>query len=183
MNIFKKILFLLNKSSKNISNQPFDIERVLTIKDQNKCIIEIDNYICELSSWGSNLERLTDQQKNFLYNQNLEREVNNGGFKQFFYNSSGEFAHETINSLKIIGAHKTATIVQEAINQFPNNKIPKDRIERINLIENLSENVEIIWDELDQKFFIYEEDLNSLNIEYIKQNISNFDDADFQTPI
>ena len=45
-------------------------------------IIEFDNYIGELCDYGNSIESLNESQKLFYLNQNLEREVNNGGFYQ-----------------------------------------------------------------------------------------------------
>jgi hypothetical protein len=117
---------------------------------------------------------LTDSQRNFYYNQNLEREVNNGGFNQYFINSSGAFAHETINSLRVIGANHTADILQSAIDQFPGKKVPSNRDERIDLVGRIEETANEKWEELDQKFFEYKDNLNSLNIEYVKKYRTEF---------
>jgi hypothetical protein len=45
----------------------------------------------------------------------LEREVNNGGYSQFFTNSSGEFAPEIVDSLNRIGCPVTAGITVDAL--------------------------------------------------------------------
>ena len=45
----------------------------------------------------------------------LEREVNNGGYDQFFRNSSREFAPTIVDSLRRIGCKKAASITQKAI--------------------------------------------------------------------
>ena len=81
-------------------NKKPDIEKLVNSENKNKSIIELDNYICALCNWGDEIDNLTEQQKNFYFNQELEREVNNGGFYQYFLNSSGTFAYETINSLR-----------------------------------------------------------------------------------
>ena len=36
----------------------------------------------------------------------LEAEINNGGFDQYFFNSAGDKAAEAINALEAIGANK-----------------------------------------------------------------------------
>jgi hypothetical protein len=46
----------------------------------------------------------------------MEREVNNGGFAQFFANSSCEHAPTLVAALEQLGASKTATIFQRAMN-------------------------------------------------------------------
>ena len=45
----------------------------------------------------------------------IEREVNNGGFNQFFVNSSAEFAPYIVESFRSIGCPKTAELCQKAI--------------------------------------------------------------------
>jgi len=174
MSIFKKIFGGSDNSDKKSGDQKLDIERLISATDKNKSIIEIDNFICKLCVWGNELDKLTEPQKNFYYNQELEREVNNGGFNLYFDNSPGGYAHETILSLKLIGADKTADILQSAIDQFPDKSVPKDRDERQEILEKIQENADAIWDKLDKKFYTYEDDLNSLNIEYVRQNKNKF---------
>ncbi|MBX2972528.1 MAG: DMP19 family protein [Flavobacteriales bacterium] len=150
------------------------LEELLSPEDINGAIIEIDTFICELCEYGDRMDKLTEPQKVILFNQNLEREVNNGGFDQYFLNSSGDFAHETLGSLEAIGADKTAAILQKAIDQFPSAQVPKDRDERNDVRERIEEQVGAVWEDLDQKFFAYEDDLNTLNIAYVKANKSGF---------
>ena len=147
-----------------------NLDKLLNSDDSTGSIIELDNFIGKLCDYGDDFSKLTDHQKQFYLNQNLEREINNGGFNQYFINSSGDNAHETILSLKAIGANKTADILQEAINQFPDKIVPKDRDERTEIVEEIEEIADEVWDDLDQKFYEYEDDLNSLNLEYIKKN-------------
>lgn len=171
MSFFKK---LFGGDNKNQGNNKPDIDTLLSSPDTNNAIIEIDNYVCKLCSYGDTLDRLTEPQKIFYFNQNLEREINNGGFNQYFYNSSGDFAHDTIISLRTIGADKTADILQKAIDQFPNSTVSKDRAKRQEVLEQIEGAANEVWEQLDQTFYKYEDDLNELNIQYIKQNRSSF---------
>jgi Domain of unknown function (DUF4375) len=155
---------------KNSMTKIKNLEKLLKAKNINATIIDLDDFIGEVCEYGDKLEELTDPQKLFYVNQNLEREVNNGGFNQFFINSSGDFAHETILSLKTIGADKTANIVQKAIDQFPKKTVPKDREKRIKIVEKIEDTANEIWEKLDNQFMEYEDDLNSLNIAYVKLN-------------
>jgi hypothetical protein len=151
-----------------------NLDTLLNSEDTNSSIIELDNFIGELCNYGDDFSKLKDHQKLFYLNQNLEREINNGGFNQYFCNSSGENAHETILSLKAIGANKTANILQKAIDQFPNKTLPKDRDKRTEIVEQIEETADEVWDNLDQKFYECEDDLNTLNLEYIKKNKEHF---------
>ncbi len=91
----------------------------------------------------------------------LEAEVNNGGFHQFFFNSAGDRTADTIRALKVIGAVRTAEIVGEAAAMFPGGMPSADRYKRQNQLEQVSPNGDE-FDSLDERFYRYEEDLESL---------------------
>jgi hypothetical protein len=146
------------------------LETILFSNDTNGSIIELDNFIGELCSYGDEMNELTEPQQLFYYIQCLEREVNNGGFNQYFINSSGEFAHQTIDALKRIGAHTTVDILQKAIGQFPDGKVPQDRDERNEVVEQIEEMANEVWNELDQQFYEYADDLNALNMSFVRQH-------------
>ncbi len=151
-----------------------NLDELLSSDDQNGSIIELDSFIGELCSYGDDMDKLTEPQRLFYLNQNLEREINNGGFNQYFINSSGDFAHQTIQSLTAIGARTTADILQKAIDQFPNKQVPQDRDERIDAVQQIEQTANEVWEELDQEFFEYKDDLNSLNLDYVRKHNGDF---------
>lgn len=173
----KSIKSIFTKKSGKINATGVDLDQLLKAQDskgKNASIIELDNYICKHCAWGEELNKLSPSQRKFYYNQELEREVNNGGFKQFYFNSSGNFAEEVVDSLMAIGANKTFKIVKKANNQFPNGKVPKDRDERQKVLEQIEEKANEAWEKLNQDFYKYEDDLNTLNLEFIKKHIDDF---------
>jgi len=95
-----------------------NLERLINAENLNKAIIEFDNFIC-----GCGLDDLTEPQRHFHFNQELERAINMDGFHLYFWNPAGEFALETITSLKAIGAHHTWPLLQKAIDQFPGSNV------------------------------------------------------------
>lgn len=67
-------------------------------------------------------DNLTEEERIILAIEALEREVNNGGYGQFFVNSSREFAPVIVHALRRIGCPKTADITQKAqqiVQRFP----------------------------------------------------------------
>jgi hypothetical protein len=175
MILLNKIFTIKTNTEKlnNYKNTP-DIEKLLNSGNNSNLIYELIDYINRLCIYGKKINILNQCQKIFFYNQSLEMEVNNGGFNQFFSNISGSFAHETVDSLKIIGANKTAEILSDAIAQFPENKVPKKQSERNTVLEKIEYKADLIWYKLDEQFYNYEDDLESLNADYIKQNKENF---------
>jgi hypothetical protein len=62
---------------------------------------------------------LSDVERDVLAIEGLEREVNNGGYGQFFGNSSNEYAGIIVPALQRIGCARTATITEQAIAALP----------------------------------------------------------------
>ena len=58
---------------------------------------------------------LTIEERTVLAIEGLEREVNNGGYSQFFTNSSGQYAPIIVDCLLRIQCPKTAALTQKAI--------------------------------------------------------------------
>jgi hypothetical protein len=150
---------------------------------EDMIVMEIDTYLNEKSKYGEEMEKLNSSQRVLLIIENLEREINNGGFDQFYWNSSGDYAMETINALKQIGANKTAEIVKKANDKFPNGIVPEDRDKRGEILEKISEESSEYWNNLDTKFYAPNKEtgemeidnIPSLLIDFIKENKSDFE--------
>ena len=98
----------------------------------------------------------------------VEREVNNGGFDQFFFNSASDRTSEIIHALNAIGAQRTATILEDAASKFPGGVPPADRNERQNLIAKISPNSDA-FETQDERFLQYKDDLTELVNAYVSK--------------
>lgn len=103
-------------------------------------VMEIASYLNEKSNYGEEIEKLNSSQRLLIIVENLEGEVNNGGFDQFYFNSSGNHANETVDALKKIGAFNTAKLVKMANDEFPNGIVPKDRTKRQDVLDSIRKN-------------------------------------------
>lgn len=72
---------------------------------------------------------LSDPETVVLAVEGLEREVNNGGFSQFFYNSSVEYAPVIVDALNKIGCSKAAELATQAIACLGLESLDQDSIE------------------------------------------------------
>jgi len=150
------------------------IEDIWKLEDETDLVIALDNYIADKCSYGSKIELLSSPERIFFICQTLEREINNGGFSQFYFNSSGNFAAETPNALLKIGAEKTSEIVRHANSLFTEG-LNQDRFQRQNMLEQyLTEEIEEELDSLDSAFYKYEDNLAKLNYDYVMKNKGNF---------
>jgi len=150
------------------------LEHIWSITDKSDFVIAMSEYITKKVQYGKNVAALSEAERVFYITQIVEMEVNNGGFSQFFFNSSGNFSNELVSAFTAIGAHKTAAICQKAINAFGRD-IPVDWEERREMLDELeSDEIIEILEECDSAFFAYEEDLNELNYNFVMNNKEQF---------
>jgi hypothetical protein len=84
-----------------------------------------------------------------------QSEVRNGGFFQFFFNTTGLLAPEAVKGFRAIGSLEWAALLSEAMNYF-GTPYPRDRIARLDLLpENDDGELESSgpFAELDDRFF------------------------------
>ena len=108
----------------------------------------------------------------------LEAEVNNGGYNQFYFNSSRQFYKELPDALRLVGANKFADLTQRANDLFEkeNEKITK---QQDGTIEGLSKSYEDNpLNDLDTEFYeLYKtENLLQIQVDFIRKNKNKFID-------
>jgi hypothetical protein len=111
----------------------------------------------------------------------MEREVNNGGYAQFFSNSSWRFTPYLVNSLNRIGSTQAKQLAEQAISALGVGELTNetdvteyhDRIQEAVENDDVSEKL----DEIDSRYYEMEEDVAGLVFGFVKKNIEKFDAA------
>jgi uncharacterized protein DUF4375 len=118
-----------------------------------------------------NVDALTPSAKVLYLAQILDGEVFNGGFHQYFSNTSGEYAHRTLFALHELGATRRASLLQRAIATFPNKRVPRNRKKRNDELDKADP---AILEGLDNEYCALEtsgiEDLNERILAFIGQH-------------
>jgi len=104
----------------------------------------------------------------------LEMEVNNGGFHQYYWNSPGDRAREAVDALRTLGASHTAQLVVAANAVFGSEGPSPSREDRWSQMDSLGETAVNLWYELDGAFFEYKDDLSALTARFIRNNRPEF---------
>jgi hypothetical protein len=113
-------------------------------------------------------------QKVFSAIWDVEGEVNNGGFSQYFFNNSCESAWFVVQALETIGAPKTSDICRRAIAiAFPAGLPEKREAIRQAAADFPEETLENL-ERLDQEFFCYPHNLTDLLYQYVSQHPEEF---------
>lgn len=115
-------------------------------------------------------------------------EVYNGGFDQYFGNSSGEHYAQACDGLSVLGAAQTLALLQAAKTAlFGSASVPTDQAERQMLMptyeDEPDQQCEAALDALDTRFYKDEEQLGDRLLEFARQHRLFEVEADNQPPV
>ncbi len=113
---------------------------------------------------------LTATERNLVAATWVGYEVNNGGFDQYFYNSSGDEAAQALAGLKEMGADGSAALLARAMAVFPDGQPPADRDRRVELMEKIALQSKPVWDKCDEEFYKLKEDIDGLTLAHARKH-------------
>ena len=102
-------------------------------------------------------ENLNEVEKNIMILNDLDGEVNNGGFEQFFFNTRGQYNDSLIDALTAVNASETKEICAKALDIISQGLL-KDQ------------ESDLLDKECDTPFYDKSENLTSLIAEYARKN-------------
>ena len=114
----------------------------------------------------------SDAQKTFSAIWELESQINNGGFDQYFRNSDSDTIAHAPKALREIGATACAAIVESAIQVIA--PIPNDDAARCDALDAAGEDGEELLGELDSKFYAYPDNLTDLLFAFVSKHSNEF---------
>jgi Domain of unknown function (DUF4375) len=102
----------------------------------------------------------------------IRGEVNNGGFHQFFFNSSGHLGSDALSAARDAGDMVLASIIGDALSKF-GERVPDDRDARQTALLGMPDDE---FQELDRAYFQHEEmsDLDDLMDRYVWSHAAEF---------
>lgn len=104
----------------------------------------------------------------------LDAEVQNGGFSQFYFNSSGDLAPHAVAAARAVGAAKIADLVQKANGLFGKPGPSADRNERMDQLSKVDLQA---LNELDTQFYKCPERLSELLPKFVASHADSFKPA------
>lgn len=81
------------------------------------------------------------------------REVDNGGLRQFFGNSSGMYARYVAEGLTLLGAHELLKAFSAGTRIFPQGEVPLDRSARNKFVEDAASHDRNFFDQIDERLY------------------------------
>jgi uncharacterized protein DUF4375 len=106
--------------------------------------------------------------------EGMVREVNNGGWNQFFFNSPGALAFDLVPALEAVGSKKNLSIARRALEIFGKPASPSEHDRSKQLAKVTRDGEDNPWDALEGEFYENPEDLEAMIIEFIARNQAEF---------
>ncbi|TMF80766.1 MAG: DUF4375 domain-containing protein [Chloroflexi bacterium] len=127
----------------------------------------VDEQYATTKSWTKGLQMLWATQL-------VDDEVNNGGFNQYFFNRSGQWAMEAIEGFRLIGVIERAEIVKAAVDQFFADAPTLRRYYQEHTLESFSESYKHTQlDRLDKRWYAAP-NFHLARTEYIRRHPDEF---------
>ncbi|MEX0714971.1 MAG: DUF4375 domain-containing protein [Planctomycetaceae bacterium] len=143
------------------------IQQLIAMKDSHR----IDSLVLavEQALGGKPETELSEPERVVLAVEAMEREVNNGGYEQFFGNSSREFTDFLVRALELIGCPKVAAISADAIAvlELPD-QFDADTVERV--ASEISDDGRDKLGECDSRYCANDESIEQRLFAYIEEH-------------
>ncbi len=150
-----------------------EIQAALDVADETDSFLQITDVIYDKES-DAGYDALTEAEKTVYCIDSLLREMENGGFVQFFHHEVGALAEDTLESLERIKAKGTFDLMNRMLDLFDNRQVPADEDERIEAFDQIeSEHADLIA-ELDDRFYDVGENLVELTLRFVQKNLKDF---------
>lgn len=118
----------------------------------------------------SGLRFMSEPEKTVCVVWLMDTEIKNGGFDQYFFNSSGDTSVEAVGALERIGATRAASLVRQALAVFPDKTPSALRATRQAQLEAMREHTGALFKELDHSWYRDIEDLETLLAAYLRSH-------------
>jgi hypothetical protein len=150
-----------------LPKHPLSYDQIRQIADPYERYLQWSNSV-ESKHIDKGYGALNPAERDLLHVSLLETEVNNGGFDQYFFNTAGDSAVATVETLQRIGSSEALALLRHAIDAFGATPPATDRTTRQSQMEDLPETAADLWEELDQQFWALEEPLWQLVLDHVE---------------
>jgi len=86
--------------------------------------------------YKKDIQSLSEAERLIVYVDKYLAEVNNGGFDQYFWNTEGEFADDTLRLLNELNEQDFSRLLKKAIEIFNSEKDEDEKYDEFNELDN-----------------------------------------------
>lgn len=149
--VLAKLVIYNNLNNTHV--QELSIDKIKKIQNESEYEEALSVYIAKKAKYGNQMDKLNEVEKTYYLIDTFRFEILQGGFEQFFYNKSGDYTYETVEALNALKATETVSLLNKAIELYPNLPISKERSIRMEQLDQLSESNKKEFYKLEQQFY------------------------------
>lgn len=150
-----------------------EIQAALDVADETDSFLQITDVIYDKEA-DEGYDKLTDAEKTVFCIDGLLREMENGGFSQFFYHDMGALASDTLDALKNIKSRDAVELMDQLLDMFDSREVPGDEDARIKVFEEIESDHADTVAALDDAYYDSVENLVGLTLAYVSRNLKHF---------
>jgi hypothetical protein len=120
------------------------------------------------------VEALTKPQRCYTPVIWLDGEVRNGGFSQYFFNSSGDGWRDALAGLELMGLTEQATLLRAAVAKFGSKPPSTDREERMLQLSTIEEGDGSPFDDLETRYYALKPPVRVAALRYVVRHREAF---------
>jgi hypothetical protein len=138
----------------------------------------VDHVSCKITNYENPLPVLTNLSKGMQMVYStwwVDAEVNNGGFNQFYWNSSGKLKNIALEGFKILGAEEHYKLMAEANQIQEQQESRTGKLRQNGSLKDLSKSYKNNpLNALDTRFYELKENVGARRIKYIREHVEEF---------
>lgn len=117
---------------------------------------------------------LTQPQRHYSAVRVLDAEVRNGGFSQYFFNSSGDEWKSALSGLEAMGSRDRLALLQKALAKFDKSSPSEFRNQRMQQLAKIEDGKDSVFDQLETRYYKSSENLDVMVMRYVLKNPDAF---------
>lgn len=147
-----------------------EIQAALDVGDETDSFLQITDVIYDKEA-EVGYAALKPVEKVIYCMDGLLKEMENGGFVQFFRQQAGDYAADTLLALEQIKAKVSASLLEQMLAFFPAGEAPSDVDEREEIFDQIESEYGDEITDLDDLFYDSGENLVGLTLLYVQRNL------------
>lgn len=150
-----------------------EIQAALDVADETDAFLQITDVIYDKEA-EAGYDELSEAEQTVYCIDSLLREMENGGFAQFFHHESGANTSDTMEALERIRSSQVLAVFHKVVSFFPDGEVPQDEDDRISLFDQIESELTDEIAACDDKFYDADENLVELTLKFVSKNVKAF---------
>lgn len=150
-----------------------EIQAAFDVADETDSFLQITDVVYDRVN-DAGYDDLSDAEKTVYCIDQLLKEMENGGFGQFFSREAGALADDTLEALERIKAKETYALFNRMMDFFEDRRVPVDEDDRAEMLEHIESEYADEITELDDRFYDCGENLVALTLKFVQRNLKEF---------